>query len=369
LYKLQLWGIKRLAKEKFKLNEITIGGVNQKELTQFTRQFATLQNAGLNTLRSLDLLMNMLKPGVLKNSVKKVRSDVEQGTSLSNAMARCPKAFDGLYVNMIRAGEAGGILDSILVRLADFREKSQKMAAEIKAALIYPISVVLIAGSIVTAIIIFIVPNFQKMFVDMKMELPAMTMILLDVSDLVQNEYYKPISAVVGFFVLIKIISSFPKGRYWVDFAKMYVPVFGQIIRKSGISRFCRTMGTLIDSGVPLVEALTILRGAAGNEALGAVIDQLIVSVKQGDPLTTPLRKSALFDEMTVSMLEVGDEAGEVSQMMIKVADNFDTEVDTMVTGMKSLIEPFLIVGLGGVVGFIVIALFMPLLSLMSNLG
>ena len=358
-----------MAKEKFNINEITIGGVNQKELTQFTRQFATLQNAGLNTLRSLDLLMNMLKPGVLKKAVKKVRSDVEQGTSLSTAMSRNPKAFDGLYVNMVRAGEAGGILDSILVRLADFREKSQKMAAEIKAALIYPISVVLIATTIVVGIIIFIVPNFQKMFVDMKMELPAPTLLLLEIANLIQNEYYKPIGALVGLFIALKVTSSFPKGRYYVDYAKMYIPIFGQIIRKSGISRFCRTMGTLIDSGVPLVEALTILRGAASNEALGSVIDELIVSVKQGDPLTAPLRKSRLFDEMTVSMLEVGDEAGEVSQMMIKVADNFDTEVDAMVSGMKSLIEPFLIVGLGGAVGFIVIALFMPLLSLMNNLG
>ena len=358
-----------MAKEKFNINEITIGGVNQKELTQFTRQFATLQNAGLNTLRSLDLLMNMLKPGVLKKAVKKVRADVEQGTSLSTAMSRNPKAFDGLYVNMVRAGEAGGILDSILVRLADFREKSQKMAAEIKAALIYPISVVLIATTIVVGIIIFIVPNFQKMFVDMKMALPAPTLLLLEIANLIQNEYYKPIGVFVGLFIILKVLSSFPKGRYYVDYAKMYIPIFGQIIRKSGISRFCRTMGTLIDSGVPLVEALTILRGAASNEALGSVIDELIISVKQGDPLTAPLRKSRLFDEMTVSMLEVGDEAGEVSQMMIKVADNFDTEVDAMVSGMKSLIEPFLIVGLGGAVGFIVIALFMPLLSLMNNLG
>jgi type IV pilus assembly protein PilC len=357
-----------LAKEKFNLNEITIGGVNQKELTQFTRQFATLQNAGLNTLRSLDILMNMLKPGVLKNAVRKLRSDVEQGTSLSEAMGQHPKAFDGLYVNMVRAGEAGGILDSILVRLADFREKSQKIAAEIKSALIYPIAVVLIATTIVTGIIVFIVPSFQKMFLDMGIELPAPTLLLLDISDLIQNEYHKPIITVVSTFIIFKVITHFPKGRLWVDFLKMYVPIFGQIIKKSAISRFCRTMGTLIDSGVPLVEALTILRGAAGNEALGEVIDNLVNSVKQGDPLTTPLRKSKIFDEMTVSMLEVGDEAGEISQMMIKVADNFDNDVDTLVNSMKSLIEPFLIVGLGGVVGFIVVALFLPLISIMSNL-
>lgn len=357
-----------MAKEKLNLNEITIGGVNQKELTQFTRQFATLQNAGLNTLRSLDLLMNMLKPGVLKNAVRKIRSDVEQGTTLSEAMSRHPKAFDGLYVNMVRAGEAGGILDNILVRLADFREKSQKIAAEIKSAMIYPIAVILIATVIVTGIIIFVVPSFQEMFLDMDMDLPAPTMLLLDVSDLIQNDYHKPLLTIAAIFGIFKIITAFPKGRYFVDFAKMYIPIFGQIIKKSAISRFCRTMGTLIDSGVPLVEALIILRGAAGNEALGQLIDNLANSVKQGDPLTTPLRKSSIFDEMTVSMLEVGDEAGDISMMMIKVADNFDNDVDTVVNSMKSLIEPFIIVGLGSVVGFIVVALFLPLISIMSSM-
>jgi type IV pilus assembly protein PilC len=357
-----------LAKEKFNLNEITIGGVNQKELTQFTRQFATLQNAGLNTLKSLDLLMNMLKPGVLKKAVKEVRSQVEQGTTLSDAMSNNSKAFDELYVNMIRAGEAGGILDTILNRLADFREKAQKMASEIKAAMIYPVAVVLIAVSIVTGIIIFIVPSFQKMFLEMKMELPAPTMLLLDISDLIQNEYYKPIGLVVAIFIALKVTASFEKGKWGLDYAKMFIPIFGEIIRKSAISRFCRTMGTLIDSGVPLVEALTIMRGAAGNEALGKIIDELAASVKQGDSLTTPLRKTRMFDEMTTSMLEVGDEAGEISNMMIKVADNFDNEVDALVTGLKSLIEPLLIVGLGGVVGFIVVALFLPLISLMSSM-
>jgi type IV pilus assembly protein PilC len=202
----------------------------------------------------------------------------------------------------------------------------------------------------------------------MGIELPAPTLLLLDISDLIQNDFHKPIITAGTAFALFKLTVHFPKGRLWVDFFKMYIPIFGQIIRKSAISRFCRTMGTLIESGVPLVEALTILRGAAGNEALGEVIDNLSNSVKQGDPLTAPLRKSKIFDEMTVSMLEVGDEAGEISQMMVKVADNFDNDVDALVNSMKSLIEPFLIVGLGGVVGFIVVALFLPLISIMSNL-
>lgn len=357
-----------MAKGKIDLNEITIGGVNQKELTQFTRQFATLQNAGLNTLKCLDLLMNMLKPGVLKKAVREVRSQVEQGTRLSDAMANNSKAFDDLYVNMIRAGEAGGILDTILSRLADFREKAQKMAGEIKSAMIYPVAVVLIATTIVTGIIYFIVPTFQKMFEEMKMDLPAPTLLLLDISNLIQNEYYKPIGLLLALFIAFKVTCRFEKGRWAVDYGKMFIPIFGGIIRKSSISRFCRTMGTLIDAGVPLVEALTIMRGASGNEALGRVIDDVAQSVKQGDALTAPLRKTKIFDDMTTSMLEVGDEAGEISNMMLKVADNFDNEVDALVRGLKSLIEPLLIVGLGGVVAFIVVALFLPLISLMGSM-
>ena len=357
-----------MAKKKFNINEITIGGVNQKELTGFTRQFATLQNAGLNTLRSLEILMNMLKPGVLKIAVREVREEVEQGMPLSEAMSHQPKAFDPLFVNMVKAGEAGGVLDTILNRLADFREKSQKIAGEIKAAMIYPVAVVIIATVIVTGIIIYIVPTFEKMFKDMRVELPGVTLMLLEISNLVQNDYWKPISVIVGFFVILKLIRLHPKGRIYVDLAKMFIPVFGQIIRKSACSRFCRTLGTLLDSGVALVDGLVILRGAAGNEALAALIDQIIDGVKQGESMTGPLRASKIFDEMTVSMLEVGDEAGEVSQMLVKIADNFDNDVDALVSGMKSLIEPLLIVGLGGTVGFIVIALFLPLIEIMNSI-
>jgi type IV pilus assembly protein PilC len=357
-----------MAKKGFKLNEITLGGVNQKELTSFTRQFSTLANAGLGHLRSLDILMNMLKPGVLKFAIRDIREEVEQGTTLSEAMGHHPKAFDKLFVNMVRAGEAGGILDIILTRLADFREKSQKIASEIKAAMIYPIAVVIIATAIVTAIIYFIVPSFEKMFEDMNIDLPEATLILLSISDLIQNEWYKPLITIASIFITINIVTRFEKGRYYFDFSKMYIPIFGQIVRKSAISRFCRTLGTLQDSGVALIEALTILRGASGNEALGKVIDDIVTSVKQGDPLTGPLKKSAIFDEMTVSMLEVGDEAGEISAMLTKVADNFDNEIDSLVAGMKSLIEPLLIVGLGGTVGFIVVALFMPLIEIMNQM-
>ncbi|MBF0199570.1 MAG: type II secretion system F family protein, partial [Planctomycetes bacterium] len=197
----------------------------------------------------------------------------------------------------------------------------------------------------------------------------APTVLLLDISDLIQNEYYKPMIMIALLILIFKVIVYFPKGREMVDLGKMFTPIFGQIVRKSAISRFCRTLGTLLDSGVPLVEGLNILKGAAGNFALSALIEKITDAVKQGESMVMPLRSSKIFDEMTISMLEVGDEAGEVSQMMVKVADNFDNEVDAQVAAMKSLIEPFLIVGLGGAVGFIVVALFLPLIAIMQNLG
>ncbi len=358
-----------MAKKKFDLNEITIGGLKQAELTSFTRQFATLINAGLTTIRALEILAKMLKPGVLKKALYRVAEDVERGTTLSNAMAQHPKVFDDLYRNMVRAGEAGGILDGILNRLADFREKSQKIAREIKSAMIYPIAVLSIAIIIVTGIIIMIVPQFQKIFADFDIDLPGLTILLLNTADLLTNEWHKPLIAIAVLVIAFFTIKHFEKGRYYMDYAKLYMPIFGQIVRKSAISRFCRTLGTLLESGVPLVEGLQILKGAAGNAVVGAIISQIEASVKQGDPMTKPLRQSRVFDEMTVSMIEVGDEAGEVPQMLVKISDNFDNEVDALVTGMKSLIEPLLIVGLGLVVGFIVIALFMPLIQLMEKLS
>ncbi len=358
-----------MAKGKFNLSEFTIGGVNEKELTTFTRQFATLTNAGLTTIRCLEILGNMLKPGVLKKSLREVKNDVEQGTTLSEAMGQHPKAFDMLYVNMVRAGEAGGILDVILTRLAEFREKSQRIAREIKSAMIYPIAVLTIATAIVTGIMIYIVPKFKEIFKGFGVPLPGITLFLLDVADFVQYGWWKAILAVIILVTTYNLIRRARKGRYYQDYAKLYIPVFGEILRKASLSRFCRTLGTLLESGVSLVETLDILRDATGNEALGVIIERILVAVKQGDPMTKPMHKTRIFDEMTISMIEVGDEAGEVPAMMNKIADNFDNEVDAMVAGMKSLLEPVMIVGLGVIVGGIVIALFMPMISLMEHLS
>lgn len=352
----------------FDLQALSFGGVDQKELTQFTRQFATLINAGLTTVRSLDILQNTLNPGPLKKASISIKDQLEQGTPLSEAMAQHPKVFDKLYSNMIRAGEAGGILDVILNRLAEFREKAQKIAQDIKSAMMYPTAVVGISGTIVTAILVLVVPKFQKMFEDMDLALPAMTQSLIAIKTVIMEQWYLPAIVALLLFIGLKVASKFKKGRFAIDYTKMYIPIFGGIIRKGAVSRFCRTLGTLLDSGVPMIEGLVILREASGNEVLAAVIDEIIVSVKQGDPITRPLANSRMFDEMVVSMMEVGDEAGRMPEMMVKIADNYDGEVDALVAGMKSMIEPLLIVGLGMTVGYIVVALFLPLISMMDNM-
>lgn len=356
-------------KKKFNLNEITLGGVDQKELTAFTRQFSTLINAGLEPTRSLDIVVNMLKPGVLRNSLRDIKEELEQGSDLPDALSHYPKTFDNLYVNMVRAGQKGGILGSILERLADFREKSEKIARDVKSAMMYPTVVVVIAFIIVLAIMIFVVPNFQEMFENMGLQLPAPTQILINVSDMIQNDYHLPVIVVGSIFATIFVLKRFQKGRYLLDLAKLYIPIFGNIIKKGAISRFCRTLGSLLKAGVNLVEALMILRNAAGNEVLAALIDEVITAVKTGEPMTKPLHKSKLFESMAVSMIEVGDESGEVDAMLEKIADIYDNEIDALVSGMKSMIEPILIGGLGITIGFIVIALFMPLVEMMQNFG
>jgi type IV pilus assembly protein PilC len=344
--------------------------VNQKELTAFTRQFATLLEAGLPVVRSLDILCNQLKPGILKNAVADVKEDVEGGSSLSEALSKHPAIFDKLYVNMIRAGEAGGVLDEILARLADYREKAQKLQQKIIGALVYPIAVISIAGCILAFIMIFIIPKFEAMFKEMDLgNLPWMTEMLMFVAKGFVDYWYllvfSPVLVIVGFRFLIKM----PAGRLLVDKIKLKIPVFGIIISKSAISRFCRTLGTLVQSGVPILDALSIIKNATGNQVVANAVETVHNSIKEGDTIAEPLRHSGVFDDLVVNMIQVGEETGELDKMLIKVADTYDNEVDTLVGAMMSLLEPFLIIGMGGTVGFIVIALFMPLIDIMQKIG
>jgi type IV pilus assembly protein PilC len=344
--------------------------VNQKQLTEFTRQFATLLDAGLPVVRSLDILHTQLKPGILKGCIGEVKEDVEGGSSLSEALSKHPQVFDKLYVNMIRAGEAGGVLSEILTKLAEYREKAQRLQQKIIGALVYPAAVITIAGGILTFIMIFIIPKFEAMFKEMDLgQLPFMTEILLMIARTLVDYWYLLVFSPVLLYFAFTFFVKTPAGRLTVDKIKLKIPIFGVIISKSCISRFCRTLGTLVSSGVPILDALSIIKHATGNQVVANAVEQVYTSIKEGDTIAEPLRHSGVFDDLVVNMIQVGEETGELDKMLIKVADTYDSEVDTLVGALMSLLEPVLIIGMGGTVGFIVISLFMPLISIMERIG
>ena len=344
--------------------------VKPKELTAFTRQFATLLDAGLPVVRSLDILHNQLKPGKLKTAVGDVKEDVEGGSSLSESLGKHPTVFDKLYVNMIRAGEAGGVLDEILERLADYREKAQRLQQKIVGALVYPAAVIFIAGCILSFIMIFIIPKFEQMFKEMDIgELPAPTQLLMAISKTMLNYWYIVIFSPVLFVLIYRLIYRTTRGKLIMDAIWLKVPIFGGIISKSAVSRFCRTLGTLVSSGVPILEALSIIKMATTNAVVANAVETVHNSIKEGDTIAEPLKHSGVFDDLVVNMIQVGEETGELDKMLIKVADTYDSEVDTLVGALMSLLEPVLIVGMGLTVGFIVIALFMPLITIMDRLN
>jgi len=344
--------------------------LSQKNLTSFTRQFATLMDAGLPIVRSLDILHAQLRPGVLKETVGDVKEDVEGGSSLSEALSKHPTVFDKLYVNMVRAGEAGGVLDDILARLADYREKAQKLTQKIIGALVYPAAVITIAALILTFIMIFIIPKFETMFKEMDLgQLPFMTQMLLTIAHAMVDYWYIIMFLPVLLFMGFKMIGRTTGGRLLIDRFKLKVPIFGQINSKTAISRFCRTLGTLVQSGVPILDALSIIKNATGNVIVAGAVEQVHASIKEGDTIAEPLKHSGVFDDLVVNMIQVGEETGELDKMLIKVADTYEGEVDTLVGALMSLLEPILIIGMGVTVGFIVISLFLPLIAIMERIG
>jgi type IV pilus assembly protein PilC len=345
------------------------GGVRQKDFTVFTRQFATLMDAGLPIVRSLNILHHQMKSGLLKDAVGFVKEDVEGGASLSEAMSSQPRVFNDLYVNMIKAGEAGGVLDTILTRLAEFREKSQALRRRIVGALIYPAAVTTIASAILVIIMMFIVPRFSDMFRDMNVKLPAMTAMLMSFANFMKRFWFVILGVPVLLVIAYRMIYMNPKGAYFMDSVKMWLPIVGQIVSKSSISVFCRTLGTLVESGVPILDALEIIKNATGNRVLTAAVQKVHDSIKEGDTIAEPMRDSGVFDEIVVNMVDVGEETGEIDKMLIKIADNYDNDVDTLVEGMMSLLEPVLIVFMGLSVGFIVVSLFMPIVGMINKFG
>lgn len=345
-------------------------GVSSKLLCQFTRQFATLMDAGLPIVRALELLGNQLKPGLLKDAIIEIREDIEVGSALSEALARHPRVFDKLYVNMIKAGEAGGILPEILCKLAEYMEKSQRLKQKIIGALVYPVAVIGIAGGILALIMVFIIPQFERMFSELSMGgLPVPTMILLAIARTFARFWYVLLFMPLFVWSALRYAGKTQRGRFAIDLIKLKVPIFGLIISKSAVSRFCRTLGTLLQSGVPILTALTIIKNATGNAVVAAAVEKVHNSIREGDSIAEPLKHSGVFDELVVNMIAVGEETGELDKMLLKVADTYDSEIDTLVGALMSLLEPFLIIGMGITVGFIVISLFLPLLEIMNNIG
>lgn len=345
-----------------------IGGVPNKQLTQFTSQLSILQDAGLPIVRSLKILEAQMKPSLLKNIIGEVHEDVDSGASLSEAMSKHPKAFDKLYVNMIKAGEAGGVLDVILSRLAGFMEKAQKLKQKVIGASIYPIAVITIAILIVAGIMIWVIPQFKKVFADVGVELPLITSILLNISDLAVNFWFLLPGVPIALVTTLKLLGRNKQGRLMLDKVKLHMPMFGDILRKAIISRFCRTLGTLISSGVPILEALSIVRNAVGNEVIANAVTNVHDSIREGESIAEPLAQTGVFDEIVINMIDVGEETGELDKMLVKIADNYDDEVDAAVGALMSIMEPALIIGMGITIGFIVVALFLPLVKLIGGM-
>ncbi|MCK6439938.1 MAG: type II secretion system F family protein [Planctomycetes bacterium] len=345
------------------------GRVRGQDLVNFANQFAVLQDAGLPVVRSLKVLSNQQKKGPLKAILEDLAASVESGTSLSDAMASHPKTFDKLFCNMIRAGEVSGNLDVILNRLSGFLEKAQRLKKKVIGASIYPIVVMGVAVLILSAIIIFVVPAFEQMFTKQGMELPMPTKILLWTSRNMTD--WPGLVLVIFVFTTIIGIQAWGRthgGRRALDRIKLKVPIIGVVVKKSTTSRFCRTLATLQTSGVAILEALTICREAINNEVLAEAIDQVVASIKEGESIAAPLSKTDLFDDIVVNMIDVGEETGELDKMLSKVADTFDVEVDIAVESMLSVLEPILIVFMGGAIGFIVISLFLPMVEMIKNI-
>ena len=343
------------------------GKVSTKLLTQFTRQLSTLQDAGLPILRSLRILEQQQKPGMLRVAIRLVAEDVEGGQTLSEAMGRHPRTFDRLYVNMVRAGELGGVLDVILQRLADFMEKSQALRRKVIGAMIYPAAVITFAMLIVTGIMKFVIPSFQKIFLDMGEGLPGITKMLIGISQWVDAGGWAVILlSPIAIYAIFKLLKVSKGGRYFVDNLKLSTPILGRIVSKTSVARFSRTLGTLLSAGVPILEALNITRETAGNEVYARAMLKVHDGIREGESFAEPLRATKVVEPMVVNMIDVGEETGELDKMLTKVADTYDDEVETLVASMVSLLEPVMVITLGVIVGFIVVSLFLPMVSLLQ---
>ncbi len=350
--------------------------VKAKSLMIFTRQLATLIDAGLPLLRGLTVLAKQEKDVVLKTTITNLADAVQGGSTFSESLAQHPRIFNKLYTNMVKAGELGGVLDLVLNRLAEFQEKAQKIKNKVVSAMFYPVIVLCIAIIIMGFLLVFIVPKFEQIFDEMLggKPLPALTRFVIAASNTVKQAFWPPSNLLITFAILGLIIVGYVMisrsrgGRTILDNIKLRVPLFGDLLRKGAISRFSRTLGTLVTSGVPILQALNITKETAGNQVVAEAISKVHESVKEGDSIVQPLEASDVFPPMVISMIDVGEETGRLPEMLLKIAEIYDDEVDNAVAGLTSLLEPIMIVFLAVIVGTIVIALFLPLISIIQEM-
>jgi type IV pilus assembly protein PilC len=347
-------------------------GVGEKDLVVFTRQFGTMINAGLPLIQCLEILSTQSESPALRTAVGEIKVHVEGGATFSDSLRKHSKIFDDLYVNMVHAGEVGGLLDTIMGRLSKHIEKAMKLKGQIKSAMVYPSAILGIAGIVITVLMIWVIPVFEKMFSEMsggKMGLPAPTQLVIDMSNFAQAYWYIILGAIIGAVIGIKKYYGTPQGRLAIDKLLLKTPIFGELIRKAAVAKFTRTLGTLLSSGVPLLEALTICAKTAGNKVVEGALLEAKVSISGGKTISDPLAKSGTFPKMVTHMIAVGESTGALDSMLGKIADFYEDEVDEAVTNLTTLLEPMMMVFLGITVGFIVIAMYLPIFSMASAVG
>jgi type IV pilus assembly protein PilC len=355
---------RRAGKKKRGISEFYIGGVKNKELVVFTRQLSTLIDAGLPLLRSLNILHAQLKPSKLRDITEEMIEDIQAGTTFSEALARHPKVFDRLYVNMVRAGEIGGMLEVVLNRLADYAEKRQALKRRVRGAMIYPIAVLIIAAGVVGFLMVRVVPVFAGIYKDFGGDLPGPTKFLVLVSDFMVISWWLLLVYISGTLIFFKILFKIPIVQRGRDHLVLKIPMIKSLVVKIAVARFSRTLGTLIASGVPILQALKIVKETIGNVVIQNAIDHVHDSIKEGETIAAPLEEARVFPAMVVNMIDVGEETGSLDAMLMKVADTYDAEVEAAVAALLTMMEPVMVVFLGLIVGYIVVALYLPIFML-----
>jgi len=345
--------------------------ISNQGLAVFTRQLSTLVNAGMPILRSLETLARQEKNLAFKNVLEQVAETIRSGGTFSDGLLQHPKVFDRLYINMVKAGEAGGVLGTVLDRLSRFMEKAEKIKGKVKAAMTYPIIIATVAVLIVSALMVFVIPKFEEIFSGLLKgtPLPALTQFVLAVSNFMKNHIFATLGIIAAIYIGFKIVLKTKQGKSAMDWLQINVPAFGPLFLKAAVGRFTRTLGTLLSSGVPILQALIITRDTSGNGHIAAALNKVHDRVKEGEGVGKPLEATKIFPTMVTSMVEVGEETGALPEMLTRIADTYDEEVDNAVTSITSIIEPIMIVFMAVVVGTIVIALFLPLVKIIQTLS